>query len=192
MYGGSRCGHTPDRHGLPPLPRCRLPDRACQPGAGPEHCMGHAAELRLFERRPDFGRAAQSARVEGSQHPAANLDHCQSPAQGSRRSLFNRSRQTHRARAPRAARRCHRDVQLRRCQCQSLDRPRCDQHQLLDRLPEGVHAAAMGVRGQRDRHFDQDTDWLDRGQFLAAARPRLLPLRRARYLRYLPHCASGG
>ncbi len=184
-HGRRRRGAAPDRHGLPALPRRRVPGRARGPGRRPESDPRHAAQLRLFHRRSDLRRAAQGAGLEGADDPAADLDHRQPSAESGRRGLFDRAGETHAARTCGARTRFHRHVFLRRCLDEPFDRAGRLQHGLLDGLSGGSAAADVRLRGQRHRYLRENPARLDRGEFLRPAGACLVRLRRARHLRYL-------
>ena len=181
---GSRCGRAATHgHGVPPLPRRRLPDPASVASAGDDRRMGHAAVVRLFGGRPDFRRSPQGARIPQTEHPASDIDDREPSAEGCRCRLLDRSGTPRAARTQAARRRLDRDVLVRRCLGQPFHRAGGVQHRAMDRLSVGPPADPVRVRGQRHRHLDQDAARLDRGQLLRATGHPLFRMQRPGHVR---------
>lgn len=134
-----------------------------------------------LERRADQRRPPQGVRQQAAGHHPQHQHHCFTAA------ACAGARLRPRARAPRrggAARRAfgHRLGQLRRCQPESLDRPRRAQRDQLDAAPEPARALAVRLRGQRPGHLRPHPRGLGRDPPPCPAPRRILPRRRLGFL----------
>ena len=174
-----RGGAAAHRPGAAALPVRRLLPGPRRAGRRPRAAARCAARPGGGHGGADRGRAAQGLRPPRPAHHPADVDHRIAPAAGRRRRVLHRARQEARG-ALRMARRRGHGVQLRRRVGEPLHRGRRDQHRAALRVSGRADAAAVRLRGQRDRHQRQDAPRLDRADL---RKPRRLGVFRRRRLR---------
>ena len=155
---GGAAAHRPGAAAL--SVRCLLPGPR-RPGRRSRTAARCAARVGGGHGGADRRWAAQGLRPSRPAHHSADVDHRVAPAAGRRSRVLHRARQEARGALRMARRRAH-GVQFRRRVGEPLHRGRCDQYRAALRLSRSADAAAVRLRGQRDRYQRQDTRGLDR------------------------------